>query len=103
MIVIRQACDKLVTQSRESHVTQSSDKQMQQVCSFRLQCIVFVDIPKSPKTGDIVAAVVTNVLPELGLYVSMATLYEGRVHVTDISDRFKKNPTAKFKKGDFVR
>ena len=33
----------------------------------------------------------------------MATLYEGRVHVTDISDRFKKNPTAKFKKGDFVR
>ena len=65
--------------------------------------LIYVDVPQSPEVGDTVAAVVTNVLPELGLYVSMATLYEGRVHVTDISDRFRKNPTAKFKKGDFVK
>jgi rRNA biogenesis protein RRP5 len=70
---------------------------------YRMPKLSLIGIPDPPKVGDVVVAKVTRVEPNQGLTVSIATFYIGRIHITDLSDSYKKNPTSRFQNGDFLK
>lgn len=55
------------------------------------------------ETGKLVVGRVSKVSPESGLLVQLPSRLMGRVHLTNISDTYVKDPTAGFVKGQLVQ